>query len=82
MSATTTGDLAVRPESFPEELWRLVDPKERPLVEDRFRKFVNKEYLTECVNKILNDLDICESDFKSRLPWKDQLSEGEEDEWE
>ena len=82
MNATTTCDLAVRPESFPEELWRLIDPKERPLVESRFRKFVNQEYLTVCVNKILNDLDICKSDFKSQLPWKDQVSGKDEEEWE
>ena len=33
MNATSTGDVAVKPDSFAEELWRLIDPKERPLVE-------------------------------------------------
>ena len=42
MNVTSTSDVAVRPDSFPEELWRLVDPKERPLVESRVQKFVSQ----------------------------------------
>ena len=49
-----------KPDEFPVELWELVEPNQRKKVAGRFGKFVNKEYLNECIQKVLNDLDIME----------------------
>jgi hypothetical protein len=84
LSMNTMGleESAVRPELFPEELWKLVDPREKGFVEGRFKKFVSQEYLLECVTKIINDLDICKSDIKSKLPWLDKFDDNNGEEWE
>ena len=48
----------IKPTLFPEELWKLVDPKQRRRVKGRFDKFTDDEYLESCVKKIVNQLDI------------------------
>ena len=58
-----------RPEEFPEDLWALVDPNQREKVAGRFRKFVSKEYLNECIQKVLIDLDIMERK-EEEVYWK------------
>ena len=50
--------LDIKPEIFPETLWNLVEPKQRRRVAGRFEKFKDKEYLEQCVQKIITDLDI------------------------
>jgi hypothetical protein len=39
----------IRPRTFPEHLWELVDPTQKGYVVGRFAKFKDKEYQAECV---------------------------------
>ena len=47
-----------RPDLFPPELWRLVRGNQKKYVAGRFKKYKDPVYLTECVDKILNLLNI------------------------
>jgi exonuclease III len=70
----------VRPEEFPEELWRLVDPGEQGFVQQRFEKFKDIQYRSECIKSILEDLDINNTEVQYWLNWKDgDKIEGRED---
>ena len=69
----------VRPDDFPLELWELVDPRQRKFVVQRFEKFKDREYRQECVDKILNDLDINDTETLYQLEWGDTTVKGAED---
>ena len=70
----------VRPEEFPEHLWELVDPKQQGYVRGRFEKFKDDEYREECINKILKELDIKDSEIRHALKWgKGVNKEGREE---
>ena len=59
----------VRPKAFPEEYWEFVDPVTRGQVEARYKSFTNEEYLKDCVQKVVKDLDICSRDSRYKPPW-------------
>ena len=59
-----------RPTEFPEDLWELVDPAQRPYVQGRWNKLVDPEYRSSCVKRVLDPtgLDIYDSKV-SRNKW-------------
>ena len=60
---------ANKPPEFPEEYWSLVDPSIRSLVVERYKSFKDLTYLKECVEKVVNELDICPRDARYKPPW-------------
>ena len=58
-----------RPDAFPEELWSLVHPDQRNLVEERFKSFKSEGYLHECIRKVREVLDIGDVLGFTRTSW-------------
>ena len=59
-----------KPDAFSAELWCYADPKERPTVKDRFESFKSREYLDECIETVIKELDIEDRDEDFTLSWK------------
>ena len=62
-----------RPDAFPEHLWKYVDPKEKGVIAARFASFKSKEYLEDCVEQVVKDLDIQERDEEFELTWRPKV---------
>jgi exodeoxyribonuclease III len=62
-----------RPEEFPSELWEFVEPDQRGRVKARFMRFRSKEYLEECIEKVLKFLDIYETGEVHTPKWMKDL---------
>ena len=59
-----------RPDEFPEDLWGLVDPEERPYVKGRWLKLADPEYRSQCVQRVLDPTQLDIYDTKvTRSPW-------------
>ena len=69
----------IRPDLFPEKLWDLVDEEQKGYVDQRFKKFKKREYLEECVQKILTVLDIHDTGVYHKPRWKKKGDEAKED---
>ena len=67
-----------RPDQFPKDLWDLVHPSQKKWVQGRFDKFEDKEYLKECVDKILKELDILHRQ-EEKIEWEEQEIIGNDD---
>ena len=67
--ATIAGE-EPRPEGFPEEMWKYVHPDDKPLVCGRFSRFKSPEYLAECVEQVMTQLDIQEREEYYSPQWK------------
>ena len=59
-----------RPVEFPEDLWECVEPDQRGRVQERFSKFRTTEYLLECIDNVMNKLDIFETEEFYDPRWK------------
>lgn len=68
-----------RPDEFPEDLWELVDPLDRPYVQGRWNKIEDPEYRSLCVKRMLDPkgLDIYDTGV-SRTKWYEggEIGEG------
>jgi exodeoxyribonuclease III len=58
-----------RPELFPEEFWDYVEPAQRPLVEERFSRYQDKEYLAQCMTDFAEKLDVQPREEFYAPPW-------------
>jgi hypothetical protein len=52
------GMVIAKPESFPEEMWDYVDPRQRLKVSDRYAQYKSTSYLQECLGQIMTKLDV------------------------
>ena len=68
---------APRPDAFPEQLWRYVEPAQRLLVQGRYSLFKSRSYLDECLAAILTKLDVQPREELHIPPWFTQ-QEGEQ----
>ena len=67
-----------RPVEFPEELWKYVNPAVRADVGPMFSQFKSREYLEECIGKVIKDLDIEKRDEYYHPEWK---PENDQEDW-
>ena len=67
-----------RPAEFPEALWAKVSPEQKSKVKARYDSFKSKEYLEECIRKVVEELDIQKRDEYYSPLWKSET----EEEWE
>jgi hypothetical protein len=51
-----------RPAEFPEALWAKVSPEQKSKVKARYDSFKSKEYLEDCIRKVVEELDIQKRD--------------------
>ena len=68
----STGEIesdGLRPVEFPESLWDYVDPVQKRFTKTRYDKFKDKVYLCECVDKVVNELDIQKSKARYGPSW-------------
>jgi exodeoxyribonuclease III len=68
-SKTSIEKRVAKPALFPDHLWEFVEPSQRPLVQARFDKYTDKEYLGKCIEDIVEKLDIQKREECYTPPW-------------
>ena len=63
------GNSVKRPSEFPEKFWNFVDPEDRQDVHARFASYKDKDYLLECVQKVVEELDVQKRDEYFSPDW-------------
>jgi hypothetical protein len=61
------------PEEFSRDMWEFMEPEQRCRVKSRFIQFRSKDYLEECIDKVLKFLDIYETGEIHKLKWMKDL---------
>ena len=74
--ATVGGD-EPRPAEFPEEMWKYVHPDDKPMVGERYSRFKTREYLDDCIQQVMTQLDIQKREEHYPLSWKPVDDKGE-----
>ena len=54
----TDYELHLKPDLFPEELWKFVRKRQRPLIKERFARYTTPNILEELVSDLLNKLKV------------------------
>lgn len=67
-----------RPTEFPEAMWKYVHPDDKPAVAERFDQFKTRDYLRECIQTVMEKLDIEERDEFFQPEWK---AKDDNEEW-